>query len=143
VTVIALAGVETALQTQLYTVSGLPTTRYVGTASIAPAPSVAYVETEFVPATTTAITMGMDGEVAREGGYFVRLYSATGGASTLAALADAVLAAFERGTALLTAGSDVVRIKGRPAPKRGGLIATTAGRSAVLVEIYWFVQTAD
>lgn len=140
---IALAGVETVLQTQLYAVAGLPTTRYVGTAAIAPAPSAAYVESLFQPTTSTAVGMTMAGDVAREGLYAVTLYSASGAGSTLAALADLVLAAFERGQSFVTADNAVVRISGRPAPKRGGLIATTAGRSALLIEIYWFVQTAD
>jgi hypothetical protein len=141
--VIALAGVEDALQAQLYTVSGLPTLRYVGITPIAPAPSVAYVETDFQPTSASAVGMTMAGDVAREGLYAVRLYSATGGASTLGTLADSVLAAFERGRSFVTADGSAVRISGRPAPVRGGIEATTAGRSAVLIKIFWFVQTAD
>lgn len=140
---IALDDVRDALATQLGTVSGLPTLRFNGTAAVAPAPSSAYVEEDFVPATAEAITIGTDGEVERTGLYVVRLYSATGGGSTLDALADSVLAAFERYTALAVSGGFVVRIRGDIAPARGQIIASTAGRSAIAVTIPWRLRSAD
>jgi hypothetical protein len=141
--VIALEGVRDVLNTRLGTVSGIYATRYIGTASVTPAPSVGYVEAEFRPATAEAITLGTDGVVERTGLYFVRLYSPTGGGTALDALADTTLAAFERGVTLTTADSAQVRISGRPAPSRTELVASTAGRSAVLLTIPWQVRTAD
>src|SRR5436190_4684816 len=102
-TMLLLGGVRDALDTRLATTSGLYALRYNGTVTITPAPSVGYVETEFVPATTETITLGPSSEVERTGLYIVRLYSPTGGGTALDALADTTLAVFPRALALAAA----------------------------------------
>lgn len=140
---VQLEGVRDALATQLGTVTGLPTTRYNGIAAVAPAPSVPYVEEDFVPATAEAKTVGRDSEVERTGMYFVRLYSATGGGATLDALADDVLAVFPRNLALATSDGAFVRISGDFAPRRGQVVASTAGRSVVAIDVKWWLRSFD
>jgi hypothetical protein len=142
--VIALERVRDALATRLATASGIPATRYDGTAAISPAPSVAYVEADFVPATATRTTLGASGaEVVRDGFYVVRWFSATGDADTLDDAADAVLAVFPHTLTLLTSSGEVVHIHGRPAPKRGTIELAHAGRSVVPITIAWWTQTVD
>lgn len=142
-TMIALANVQAALDTQRDTLVGIPSVKYDGTAPVAPAPSVAYVETDFVPATAQSITVGRPAEVERTGLYVVRFYSATGGASTLDDLADGLLALFPHGADFAVSGSNPVRIRGDLAPWRGLITATTAGRSVVTVTIPWRTRSAD
>jgi hypothetical protein len=142
--VIALERVRDALATRLATASGIPSIRYDGTASVSPAPSAAYIEADFVPATATRSTIGATGaEVVRDGLYVVRWYSATGDADTLDDGADAVLAVFPGGLTLLTSSSEVVRIHTRPAPYRGLIQLAHAGRSVVPITIAWWTQTVD
>jgi hypothetical protein len=142
--VIDLADVRDALSTRLNTVSGIYAAQYDGTASVAPAPSVGYVEKVFVPATAQVITVAETSpEVERTGLYLPRLYSPTGGGSALDDLADDVLAAFPAHLDLAVSGGFVVRIRGDIAPTRGELVASTAGRSAVLVTIPWRIRSAD
>jgi hypothetical protein len=73
----------------------------------------------------------------------VRLFSASGGAATLDGLADDVLAAFPRNLSLTTTDNAVVRISSDFAPRRGQITATTAGRSAVSIDIKWWLRTFD
>jgi hypothetical protein len=139
--VIALEDVRDALATRLATTAGLYATRYDGTASVTPAPSVGYVESDFVPATTAAITVGLNSEVERTGLYVVRLYSPTGGGTALDALADAVLAVFPRHLDLAVSGGFVLRVRGDIGPFRGQLTASNAGRSAIAVTVPWRVRS--
>jgi hypothetical protein len=141
---IALEGVRDALATRLATASGIPATRYDGTASVSPAPSVPYAEADFLPSHGGRITLGATGaEVQREGLYVVRLFSATGDSDTLDDDADAVLAVFPHDLTLTTANGETVRIKGRPVPWRGMIERAHAGRSVVVITIPWWTQTVD
>jgi hypothetical protein len=141
--VIALANVRDALSTRLNTAAGIYATQYDGTASKTPVPSVGYVEKDFVPATTEAITVGISSEVERTGLYVIRLYSPTSGGALLDALADAVLAVFPRHLDLAVTGGFVLRVRGDLGPFRGQLTASTAGRSAIAITVPWRVRSVD
>jgi hypothetical protein len=140
---VALANVRDALSTRLNTATGIYATQYDGRASVTPAPSVGYVEKEFDPATAEAITVGTSPEMERDGFYFVRLYSPTGGGAALDALADVVLAVFPAHLDLAVTGGFVLRVRGDFAPRRGKIEATTAGRSAIAVTVPWRVRSVD
>jgi hypothetical protein len=140
---VALANVRDALSTRLNTATGIYATQYDGRASVAPAPSVGYVEKEFDPTTAEAITVGLSSEVERTGLYVIRLYSPSSGGALLDALADAVLAVFPRHLDLAVTGGFVLRVRGDIAPTRGLLTASTAGRSAIAVTVPWRVRSVD
>jgi hypothetical protein len=141
---IALEGVRDALATRLATVTGIPATRYDGTASVSPAPSVAYVEADFVPSGTDRVTLALtSADVRRDGLYVVRWFSATGDSDTLDDAADAVLAVFPTNLTLTTANGETVRVKTRPGPWRGLIERAHAGRSVVTTTIPWWTQTVD
>jgi hypothetical protein len=127
---IALEGVRDALATRLATASGIPATRYDGTASVSPAPSVAYVEADFVPSGTERVTLALTGaDVKRDGLYVVRWFSATGDSDTLDDAADAVLAVFPTNLTLTTANGETVRVKTRPVARTDRTVACrTIGR---------------
>jgi hypothetical protein len=140
---VAMANVRNALSTRLNTASGIYATQYDGTARIAPAPSVGYVEKDFDPTTAQAITVAIDPEMERDGIYFVRLYSPTAGGTAIDALADTVLAVFPVGLDLAVTGGFVLRVRGDFAPRRDATVASTAGRSAVRISIPWRIRSSD
>lgn len=141
-TMISLTDVQQALDNQRDTLGTLPAIKYDGSAPVAPAPSVPYLETDFIPATAQLITIGRSGEVERTGLYVLRLYSASGQAGTMDDLADDVLALFPH-TADFTYNGAVVRIRGDIAPWRGLVTVGTAGRSYVTITIPWRTRSAD
>jgi hypothetical protein len=140
---VAMAAVRDALSTRLNTTAGIYATQYDGRARIAPAPSVGYVEKDFDPTTATAITIGLDAEMERDGLYLPTLYSPSGGGSAIDALADAVLAVFPKHLDLAVSGGFVLRVRGDFAPRRDATVASTAGRSAVRITIPWRIRSSD
>jgi hypothetical protein len=140
---VAMADVRDALSTRLNTASGIYATQYDGTAAIAPAPSVGYVEKDFDPTAAAAITVGTDPEMERDGLYVVRLYSPTAGGAAIDDKADAVLAVFPPHLDLAVTGGFVLRVRGDFAPRRDATVASTAGRSAVRITIPWRIRSSD
>lgn len=109
-----------------------------------PIPGRPYVTERFVPA-TNALRAGPAANGVREetGMYELRWYGlANTGALGIRQAVDALAARFTPGTTL-TAGSNVVRIRGDIAPVPSAIVPADDGRALCILSIYWRVFSAN
>lgn len=118
---------------------GLPTLRAWDNVAIDPVVGQPFIEEEYVPATSEAVTIPALGGTLRDTGlYVLRWYSRQGtGSLALRQPADAILALFKPGTALAV-GSAFLRVSSKTAPWAGQIRTTGDGWAVVTVTIPWW-----
>lgn len=140
--------IHLALRGLLLTAVGLPATRVfenvVPTTNPPPA-GTPYVVEQNVPATSEVLTATMQaGAVRSNDGIYIAQYFAVDGSGTNSAddAVDAILAVFPPGKSIPLASGGVLRIKGQPAPRAGGLTPLSNGFAFVTVQIPWWTLSA-
>ena len=119
-------------------VCGVPAIRAYENISLTPTPGRPYIEEEFVPATMTLVAGPASGGFLEETGlYVVKIFGVSGvGVSAIRKYAEAIKALFTPGTNI-TAGSNVVRVRGDTSTQTGQLIPLTSGWTAITITIPW------
>lgn len=120
---------------------GMPSLRAFENVSLTPESGRPYFEEDFVPATTSLLTMPAQGGTVQENGLYVpKWYGLSDvGVSALRKSVDALKALFTPGT-LVTAGAHTVRIGEAQA---GQIIPLTGGWSALTLPIPWWVLSRN
>lgn len=128
---------------------GLPTLREFENVLFAPVPGRPYIAEEYSPSTSEMITGTANGGAMEEtGDYFLTWYgiSTVGsvpgvGTKALRKSVNALMALYAPGTNL-TAGSNVVSVRPKPAPQTGQIIPLT-GWAALQLKVPWWVRSRN
>jgi hypothetical protein len=115
---------------------GLPAGRAWENVEYRPQERTWYVDEDYLPGPSEYSTLGQAGRTTHWPVYVLTLYGvADTGPEALYKLADAVLRLFRAGTAIPVATGDVLRVRSEPAPFRGQVLPSEAGRASITVTI--------
>jgi hypothetical protein len=140
--------IHLALRGLLLTAVGLPTTRVYENVIPDPDPPPAgtpYVVEQNVPATSEVLSATMQTGAPRfSDGLYIAQYFAVDGSGTndVDDAVDGILAVFPPGKLITLASGGVLRIKGQPAPRAGGITPLTNGFAFVTVYVPWWTLSA-
>ena len=134
---------QRALRTKLLTMTGLPTARAWENINYTPTIGTAWVKETYLPGPMFRETVGSSAQLEVRPTYIVEFYSGENiGMDALSLLADTCLELFAPGTEM-TAGSDVLRVRGDTAPYRGQVLTGGDGFASVAVTIPCRIRTTN
>jgi hypothetical protein len=131
--------VQLALRAPLLGLASLPSVVAWDNMAAQPVTGAEYLEEQFIPATSTLLSMPASGGSMEDTGlYVLRWFAKPGdGLNTLPVRAAAVLALYPPGTGFLVSTGVVVRVRSDVAPTSGGLQTDRPGWSVVTITIPW------
>lgn len=139
------AAAHLAMRNLLLAVSSLPAARAFENVAFTPVAGTPYVAEQFVPATSSAVTVPVARALVEETGlYVVQWFGLDGaGISAVRTGVDAVLAAFAPGTSVTSTAGDVIRVRSDTGPRASQILPQPNGFAVCTITIPWYAYSQN